>query len=83
MELACKELYRCIFKEDTIQTKIHGDFENYQTYELSTDNYFCSNTSLSEILQYSTDDVFDIINAVKDEFGVSNSEQITKSSKNT
>lgn len=78
VELACKELYGCIFKEDSIRTKIFGNFENYQTYELNTNNYFCSNTSLSKILQYSSDNVSEIINAVKDEFGVSNSEQITK-----
>ena len=78
VELAYKELCKNIFKESAIRMNISGIEPNYEEYELNPHNYFGSIISLSEILSYSSEDIFNIINSIKENFDISDVKQITE-----
>lgn len=78
VELAYKELCKHIFEEQSLHRRIHGQSNDYVEYETEYDSYFCSITSLAEILLHSNEELIRIINSVKEEFGISNIEQITE-----
>lgn len=78
VELAYKELCRHIFKEQLLHQRICGQSNDYVEYETEYDSYYCSITSLAEILLYSNEEILNITNSVREEFGVSNIEQISE-----
>lgn len=78
VELAYKELCRHIFEKQSLRQRIYGKSNDYVEYETEYDSYFCSITPLAEILLYSNEELISITNSVKEEFGVSDIEQITK-----
>ena len=78
VELAYKELCRHIFKEQSLRQKIYGQSIDYIEYETKYDSYFCSITSLTEILLYSSEEILSITQSVKEDFGVSNIKQISE-----
>ncbi len=80
VELAYRELCSCIFKESLIKNKIagsifedlHPHYECYADYEGEICSYFCSVTSLSEILEYYEEETKQVeINIQKEFPGVS------------
>lgn len=73
VELAYKELCKCIFKKDIIKSKIAGIISeeidtHYNNYELSNDSYYCTIKSLSEILEYTSEQIKEIVSCIKKEF---------------
>lgn len=78
VELAYKELCRHLFKEQLLRQIFCGQSNDYIEYETKHDSYFCSITSLAEILLYSSEEILSITNSVKEEFGVSDIEQISE-----
>ncbi len=78
VELAYKELCTHIFKEQSLRQKIYGQSIDYIEYETKYDSYFCSITSLTEILLYSSEEILSITQSVKEDFGVSNIKQISE-----
>lgn len=78
VELAYKELCRHIFKEQLLYQRICGQSNDYVEYETEYDSYYYSISSLAEILLYSNEEILDITNSVREEFGVSNIEQISE-----
>lgn len=78
VELAYKELCKHIFKEQTLCQNIYGRSNDYVEYETEYDSYYCSITSLAEILLYSNEEILNITASVKEEFGVSDIEQISE-----
>lgn len=78
VELAYKELLEKIFNRDKIKTFIYGLDENSKEYEDDIGSYFCSMQTLTEILCYSASEKREIIELIKEEFSVSNIEQISE-----
>lgn len=78
VELAYKELCRCILKEGAVYQNIGGATNGYAVYEMEDESYFSSITSLSEILLYSPKDILEIINSIKEEFDLSDVLEITQ-----
>ena len=78
VELAYKELFEKIFNIDKIRAFIYGQDENSNEYEGDIDSYFCSVKTLTEILCYSASEKREIFELIKEEFGVSDIEQITE-----
>ena len=78
VELAYKELCKHIFIEQLLRQNIYDKSNDYVEYEIEYDSYFCSITSLAEILSYSNEEMLNITNSVKEEFGVTDMEQISK-----
>ena len=65
VELVCHDLCQCVFDKDIIKSRIMGsaskDDDSYSLYWM--------NRSVSEILSYSDEQLADILNAVRIEFG--------------
>lgn len=78
VELVYKELFEKIFNMDKIRAFIYGQDENSNEYEGDIDSYFCSVKTLTEILCYSATEKQEIFELIKEEFGVSDIEQITE-----
>lgn len=78
VELAYKELCKHIFKKESLRQNMYGQSVDYVEYETEYDSYFYSITSMAEILSYSSEEILGITNFVKEEFGVSNIEQISQ-----
>lgn len=77
VELEYKELCKCIFKKDFIKSKITGNTSEdidtqYCNYELGNESYFCTVKSLSEIIEYSPEQIQEIITCIQEEFKNSN-----------
>ena len=64
VELAYKELFKSILNKDIIKSKINGTVNA----ELHYNDYFYSVKSLSEILEYSSEQESKIINLIKKDF---------------
>lgn len=77
IELAYKELCKCIFFEDNVKSIINGYSNDYETYETGIDSYFGSIKSLSEILLYTSENLQEIRSKIKKEFGIYDLEKIT------
>ena len=83
VELAYKELCKSIFDEKTIKSKIagnikdevHSDYDCYDEYENGISSYYCSVTSLTEILGYQ-DKEEEIVKGIEKEFPGVSIEQI-------
>lgn len=76
VELAYRELCACIFEEDVIKEKIagciseedHPRYKCYSAYEETVHSYFCSVTSLSEILEYYEEETKQVEDNIQKEF---------------
>lgn len=76
VELAYKELLKCILKEDYLKDKIWGNISNelnayyevYDDYEEGIESYFCTVKSLCEILNLNVRDIDNIIIEIQSEF---------------
>lgn len=84
VELAYKELCKCIFKENVIKERVFGDISNelhphyecYGDYEGQIESYFYSITSLSDILKYSNEVTQAVIEDIQSEFDGADVSQI-------
>lgn len=76
VELAYRELSVCIFEEEIIKNRItgyifdelHSLYNSYGEYEEGTTSYFCSITSLSEILEYCEEETKKVEKNIQREF---------------
>lgn len=83
VELEYKELCKCIFNKDFIKAKIAGNISedigtHYCNYELGNESYFCTVKSLSEIFEYSPEQIQEIKTCIKEEFDNSDIIDISK-----
>lgn len=77
VELAYKELLKCVLKEDYLRNKICGNiseelsayYECYDEYEDGVESYFCKTNSVCEIFELYNEDIDSIIDKIKTEFG--------------
>ena len=80
VELAYKELFKCIFKNSYLKDKIWGNISEesstYYEYEEGIESYFCTISSLSEILNLDEKCIENIINEIKNEFQGANINEI-------
>ena len=76
--LSYRKLFSIIFSKIYLPDYFFGemDEEEYEKYESIDSNYFGSNISISEILQYKETDLEDIISKLAHEYGSSDSEVI-------
>lgn len=76
VELAYKELCKCIFSESYLKEKVFGIITNevnsyydcYEEYEEGIESYYCLVTSLCDILGYYNDEAEGVIASIRDEF---------------
>lgn len=76
VELAYRELCACIFKEDVIKAKITGKAgrepdsgdSSYEKYEEGINSFYCSVTSLTQILKYGGEETGQIEEKIQKEF---------------
>lgn len=86
VELAYKELLKCVLKEDYIRNKIWGNiseelsayYECYDEYEDGVESYFCKANSVCEIFELYNEDIDTIIDKIKTEFGEKDINEIPK-----
>lgn len=84
VELAYKELFNSILKEEFLKDKIWGNISNelnayyevYDDYEVGIESYFCTVNSLSEILNLTKKDIENIISEIQSEFEGKNISEI-------
>lgn len=77
VELAYRELLKCVLKEDYLRNKIWGNiseelstyYECYDEYENGIESYFCKANSVCEIFELYNDDIDIMIDKIKTEFG--------------
>lgn len=68
VELACHELCKCIFDEQTILSMISGN-DNLESYEKNVNSYFFKIHSISEIMKYKNEQIMAICQSVQSKFG--------------
>lgn len=76
VELAYRELCACIFEETVVKKKIagyisgevHSHYKSYSDYEGTAHSYFCSVTSLSNVLEYYEDETRQVEDNIQKEF---------------
>ncbi len=79
VELSYKELCKFLFKDNSIKNKIAGNTLTYKDYENGLNCYFCSNLSISEILDYESEQIDNIIIKIKETFKNENISDIAQS----
>lgn len=82
-ELAYKELCSCIFDMDDLAERAFGiipkkskERDPYLEYEGNVAGYFCSVTTLRELLDYTDDKIEEIVRSIQREFGGKDIEEI-------